>query len=589
MPVTGALLAFASFAPSGARDAFGPPLTAQATGTQTGGGDGITFADVTAAAGIRFTHNSGAFGKKYLPETMGSGVAFLDIDGDGWQDILLINSRNWPGRPGPRSYSALYRNNGDGTFTDITRQAGLAVEMYGMGVAAADYDNDGHIDIYITGLGPNRLFRNLGNGRFADVTEKAGVGDPGFSTSAIWFDYDNDGHLDLYVTNYVEWSIEKDLHCTLDGKNKSYCTPESYKGQSGTLYRNSGDGTFEDVTKKAGLYDPASKALGVALLDFNNDGWMDLIVANDTQPNRLYQNRGNGTFVDVGVPAGVAFSEAGVARAGMGVDAADYDGSGRASIIIGNFSNEMMALYQNEGTGLFIDEAPTSAIGQASLPTLTFACFFFDHDLDGRLDIFAANGHVADDVEAVQSRVTYAQPPHLFRNLGGRRFEEVTSRLGAAFAQPIVARGAAYGDFDNDGDLDLAITTNNGPARLLRNDGGNRQQSLRVRIVGTASNRDGIGARISATLSGGRQQWHLVKTGSSYLSQSELPVTFGLGNEETVVRLEVRWPNGKTDGLTNVAAGQTITVEEGKGLVGATPFRTAGAPLPTTARAPASR
>src|SRR6266571_5206318 len=285
----------------------------------------IQFTDVTAQAGIHFKHNSGAFGKKYLPETIGSGCAFIDYDNDGWQDILLINSMNWPGHTGPKSYPALCRNNKNGTFTDVTKEAGLAVEMYGLGCAVADYDNDGFDDIYVTCLGGNHLFRNLGNGKFQDVTARAGVGEIGFSTSAVWFDYDKDGKLDLFVCNYVEWSIDKDLFCTLDGKNKSYCTPESYKGQSSTLYHNRGDGTFENVTQRAGLYDPTSKSLGVAMLDYDNDGWPDLFVANDTQPNKLYRNNGNGTFEDVAVRAGVAFSEDGKARAGMGVDASDFD------------------------------------------------------------------------------------------------------------------------------------------------------------------------------------------------------------------------------------------------------------------------
>ena len=308
-----------------------------------------TFTDVTRTAGIQFRHESGAFGKKYLPETMGAGGAFLDADGDGWQDVLLVNSSTWPGRPAKRTAPALYRNNHDGTFTDVTAQAGLNVSLYGLGTAAGDYDNDGRTDIYITALGGDRLFRNLGGLKFSDVTAQAGVSNPAFSTSAAWLDYDRDGRLDLFVTNYVEWSIDKDLFCTLDGKSKSYCTPESYKGQSSILYHNRGNGTFEDVTKRAGLYDPSAKALGIALIDHNGDGWLDLFVANDTQPNRLYENKQNGTFTDVGMAAGVAFNEAGVARAGMGVDAADYDGSGRQSLIIGNFSNEMMALYQNEG------------------------------------------------------------------------------------------------------------------------------------------------------------------------------------------------------------------------------------------------
>jgi enediyne biosynthesis protein E4 len=536
-------------------------------------GMSVTFNDVTAASGIKFRHVNGAFGKKYLPETVGSGGGFLDIDNDGWQDVMLVNSMAWPSRPGTPSYPALYRNNHDGTFTDVTRTAGLAVQMYGMGVAAADYDNDGNVDIYVTALGPNHLFRNLGGGRFKDVTSTAGVGDPGFSTSAMWLDYDRDGRLDLFVANYVQWSVESDLYCTLDGKAKSYCTPESYKGQSATLYHNRGDGTFEDVTRKAGLYDPSSKALGVALIDVDVDGWPDLFVANDTQPNKLYRNRHDGTFVDQGMTAGVAFNEAGVARAGMGVDAADYDGSGRQAIVIGNFSNEMMALYANEGNGLFVDEAPASTIGPASLLTLTFSCFFFDADLDGLLDIFAANGHVSDDINRVQPKVTYAQPAHLFRNLGARKFENVSLKSGTALQQPVVARGAAYGDIDNDGDLDLLITTNNGPARLLRNDGGNRNHMLRVKTIGTASNRDGIGAKIRLMVDGGRAQQAVVKTGSSYCSQSELPVTFGLGASTAAKVIEITWPNGKVERLPGAAADQVLTVQEGKGIVRTEPLR----------------
>jgi hypothetical protein len=532
----------------------------------------VTFADVTEQAGIRFRHNSGAFGRKYLPETMGSGAAFLDVDGDGWQDIFLVNSTNWPGQNRTPSFPALYRNNGDGTFTDITRAAGLQIEMYGLGVAAADFDNDGLIDLYVTALGGNRLFRNVGGARFSDVTKQAGVGDRGFSTSAAWIDYDRDGRLDLFVLNYVQWAIDKDLFCTLDGVAKSYCTPESYPGQSATLYHNRGNGTFEDVTRTAGVYDPTSKALGIALIDFDNDGWLDLFVANDTQPNRLYRNNHNGTFTDVATAAGVAFNEAGVARAGMGVDAADYDGSGRQSLVIGNFSNEMMALYTNEGTGVFIDEAPATAIGKSSLLTLAFGTFFFDYDLDGRVDIFAANGHVADDVGRVQTKVTYAQPPHLFRNLGGRRFEDADKHVGAAFQQPMVARGAAYADYDLDGDLDLLVTTNNGPARLFRNDGGNANNCLRISVIGMGSNRDGIGTRIQALIDGKPGPWAMVRTGSSYLSQSELAVTLGLGNKTEVSGLRITWPNGQVEDLPRLAANQSVTVQEGAGVVRSKPL-----------------
>jgi hypothetical protein len=533
-----------------------------------------TFSDVTAAAGIRFTHVSGAFGRKYLPETMGAGGAFLDADGDGWQDVLLVNGSSWPGRPASSAVMALYRNNQNGTFTDVTARAGLAVPMYGLGVAAADYDNDGRTDIYVTALGKNRLFRNLGGLKFADVTDTAGVGDPGFSASAAWFDYDRDGRLDLFVANYVEWSIESDRFCSLDGKNKSYCTPEAYKGQSPTLYRGRANGTFENVTERAGLKDPASKALGVALIDHNNDGWLDLFVANDTQPNRLYENRRNGRFADVAVAAGVAFNDAGVARAGMGVDAGDYDGSGRQSLVIGNFSNEMMALYNNEGNGLFLDEAPTSTIGKASLLKLTFAAFFFDYDLDGRLDIFAANGHVADDIATVQPRVAYAQTPLLFRNAGSRRFDEVSAKSGTALQQAMVARGAAYGDYDGDGDLDVLVTVNNGAARLLRNDGGDRHQRLRLQLRGTTVNRDAIGAIVRVTPASSPSSppsppsklTAMVKTGSSYCSQSELPLTFGLGAAKTAAKIEVTWPDGKTETLPGADANQLLTIQQGKGI-----------------------
>jgi enediyne biosynthesis protein E4 len=534
----------------------------------------IEFTDVTAEAGIRFKHNSGAFGKKYLPETIGSGGAFLDYDNDGWQDILLVNSMDWPENKKRRSFPALYHNNKDGTFTDVTAQAGLGIEMYGIGVAAADYDNDGNIDVYITCVGPNRLFRNLGGGKFADVTARAGVGDPGFSTAAAWFDYDNDGKLDLFVGNYVEWSPQTDQNCTLDGKNKSYCTPQTYKGQSPTLYHNRGNGSFENVTERAGLNDPAGKTLGVALLDYDDDGWMDLFVANDTEPNKLYRNNHDGTFTDNGVIAGVAFSQAGTARAGMGVDAADYDGSGKQSVVIGNFTNESIALYHNDGSGLFTDDAPASGIGKTSAQSLTFAIFFFDYNLDGLPDIFAANGHVSDDISVVQPTVKYAQPPHLFHNRGKKKFEEVTSKLGRALNRAIVGRGAAYGDYDNDGDLDLLLTTNNGPARLLRNENANQNDLLRVRTVGAKANRDGIGARVVLKTSKGRSLFAMVRTGSSYVSQAELPLTFGLGKPEegVTLTLEITWPGGQKDRIADIKPNQSVVVQEGKGVIASEPI-----------------
>jgi hypothetical protein len=536
---------------------------------------GVTFLDVTHQAGIRFVHNNGAFGKKFLPETLGPGVAFTDYDNDGWPDIFFVNGMDWPGRTSKRSTPKLYHNNHDGTFTDVTHKAGLdAVEMFGMGVAVGDFDNDGYDDLFVTAYGQSHLFHNNGNGTFTDVTQKAGLGGvQEFSTGAAWVDYDKDGRLDLVVANYVQWSPETDLYCTLDGKSKSYCTPESYKGTSVRLWHNRGDGTFEDVTKKAGLGDPTSKTLGIAVLDYDGDGWPDLLLSNDTQPNKLYRNNGNGTFTEKAVLAGVAFSEDGVARAGMGVDTADYDRSGHPSLLITNFANQMLSLYHNEGTGLFVDEAPQSEIGRASLLTLGFGCFFFDYDLDGWPDVFVANGHIDPDIQRVQANVKYAMPPHLFRNMGKGKFEEVTKSVGAAFASPRVARGAAYADIYNDGRLDVLMATNGGPAVLFRNEatGGAANLSLRVKLIGTKSNRDGIGSTVRVMVSG-ETQTQMMRSGSSYLSASELVLTFGLAQHAKAENVEISWPSGQADRLANVAAGQTIVVTEGKGITATRPY-----------------
>ena len=541
----------------------------------------IQFRDITQQAGIHFRHTNGAFGKKYLPETMGPGCAFIDYDNDGWPDILVINGKNWPTHPGAPSTPKLYHNNHDGTFTDVTAKTGLAIEMFGLGVAVGDYDNDGYDDLFITALGQSHLFHNNGNGTFTDVTKSARLWGPNeFSTSAAWVDYDRDGKLDLVVANYVQWSVAGDLFCTLDGVHKSYCTPESYKGASARLWHNLGNGKFEDATQRAKFFDNTSKSLGVTILDYNSDGWPDILLANDTQPNKLYLNKGDQTFEEKGVSAGIAFSEDGVARAGMGVDAGDYDRSGRPSLIITNFANQMVSLYHNEGKGLFVDEAPSSEVGRATLVTLGFGCFFFDYDNDGWPDILVADGHIEDQIERVQKRVSYAEPPHVFRNLGGGKFVEVTQSLGATFASPRVARGAAYADIDNDGALDVLMTTNGGPAYLFHNEGV-VNHSLRIKLIGTKSNRDGIGA-IATIKSGSDSQWKMLHSGSSYLSQSELVLTFGLGQKTKADSLEIQWPSGQRDRLSNVAASQTITVQEGKGIIASRPYRTpTKVPVPT--------
>ena len=521
--------------------------------------------DVTAPSGLQFLHNSGAYGGKLLPETLGSGCAFLDYDADGWQDILLINGMDWPGHKKLRSTPKLYHNNRNGTFTDVTKIAGLDIELYGMGVAVGDYNNDGFPDIFISCVGQSHLFRNTGKGTFQDVTRSSGLlGRQGLSTSAIWFDYDRDGRLDLFVCNYVHWSADHDVFCSLDGKTKAYCTPEAYRGDTCWLFHNRGDGTFEDVTSTSGIFDTSSKSLGVAMLDPDGSGWPDLLVANDTQPNKLYRNLRNGKFKEVGVEAGLAFSSEGKARAGMGVDAADYENSGKPGMVITNFDNEMIGLYRANGNA-FDDVALVAGVGAPSRNTLGFGCVFFDANLDGLLDIAVANGHIDETVRNIRGNVGYAQPAQLFLNLGGGKFREAGTELGGGFESPKVGRGLAAGDFDRDGNLDLLMTTNKGPAFLYRNEqiGGNR--SIRIRLVGTTSNRDGIGALVRL-YNRGETQSRLVHSGSSYLSQSELPATFGVGKADKIDRITVTWPSGRTEEFRNLQSGKAYQVIESKGL-----------------------
>lgn len=537
-------------------------LLAAASGAALAGtaSPGFRLTDVTAAAGLHFIHNTGAYGEKFLPETMGPGCAFIDYDNDGWLDILIANGTDWPGHVRQHTTLRLYRNNRDGTFTDVTVQAGLNVEMYSMGFAVADYDNDGWPDIYVTCVGQSRLFHNTGKGHFVDVTARSGLGErSSFSTSALWFDYDRDGLLDLFVCNYVNWSQQHDVFCANDGKNKSYCTPEAYRGSTCWLFRNKGDGTFEDATAKSGIFDSTSKSLGVAMFDYDRDGWLDLIVANDTQPNKLYRNNKDGTFLEIGVRAGVAFSEDGKARAGMGIDVADFENSGMAGIAITNFDNEMMALHRG---GSLADVALKTGVGTASRNSLGFGCLFADLDLDGWLDLVAVNGHIDATARNLRPGAVYAQAPNLFWNENrGTKFRDIAAEVGKGFASPKVARGLACGDFDRDGDVDLLVTTNGGPALLYRNDLTNGNRSIRLHLQGTKSNRDAIGAVVRLFTPDG-EQMRMVKTGSSYLSQSELALTFGLGQgRDTADRMVVEWPSGRTDEFKKLAAGRYEVVE----------------------------
>ena len=527
---------------------------------------GFRLTDVTAAAGIQFQHNSGAYGGKLLPETLGSGCAFLDYDADGWQDILLINGMDWPGHKRRRSTLRLYRNNRNGAFTDVTKSAGLDIEMYGMGVAVGDYNNDGFPDIFISCVGQSRLFHNTGKGTFVDATRSSGLfGRQGLSTSALWFDYDRDGYLDLFVCNYVRWSPEHDVFCSLDGTHKSYCTPEAYRGDTCWLFHNRGNGTFEDVTATSGVFDSSSKSLGVAMLDYDQDGWPDLLVANDTQPNKLYRNLHNGKFKDVAVEAGLAFSTEGKARAGMGVDVGDFDNSGQPGIAITNFDNEMIGLYHSVKAGVYDDVATAAGIGGASKSTLGFGCIFLDVDLDGALDLAVANGHIDETVRNIRGNVGYAQPPQLFLNQGSGRFREVAAEVGGEFEKPRVGRGLAYADFDRDGGLDILLTTNNGPAALFRNEqlAGNR--SVRFELQGTQSNRDAIGASVQI-FAGDLHQSRLVRGGSSYLSQSELPLTFGLAKRDRIDRVVIQWPSGRTEEYKNLKTTKAYKCLEGRGI-----------------------
>lgn len=525
-------------------------------------GSELLFREVAEEAGLGdFVHETGAFGAKWFPETVGAGGAFLDYNGDDWADILLVGGGMWS-EDDPVQALRLYRNERDGTFTDVTQEAGLeGIQAYGFGIAAADYDNDGDADFLLTTLHQNLLFRNE-RGHFNEVGQQAGIaGERMWSTSAIFFDGDRDGWLDLFVGNYVVWSPEQDIFCAVDGTTKSYCQPTLYKGQPSNFYRNNGDGTFTERSAAAGFTDMPGKTLGVAEFDYNGDGWSDLVVANDMERDLLFENDGDGTFSEKGVLSGVAYDEDGTARSGMGIDTGVVDSTGRETIFVGNFSNEMIGVYRYRGNGLFRDRAAASKIGRPSLLKVTFGLFVLDVELDGDLDLFVANGHIREEND-VQNEVPYRQEAQLFINRGNGDFALHVPSSDDALSEAVVGRGAAYADYDRDGDLDILLTENGGPARLWRNESKGRH-ALRVHVRGGKSNRDGLNAQIEVTV-GDLRMHRRIRTGSSYLSQSEKVATFGLGSKEQVDTLLIRWPSGRVDRFANVKAPQEIRVVEGE-------------------------
>jgi hypothetical protein len=530
----------------------------------------VHFTDIRKAAGISFVQDSTQSDEKYYLETMGTGVGWIDYDQDGLMDLYFVQSAATDiYKPAKPLRSALYHNNGDGTFTDVTEKAGVGGEgHYGQGVAVGDFDNDGFPDLYVTGYGRAILYRNNGNGTFTDVTAKAGVADQGqWSTSAGWFDFDKDGWLDLVVTNYLDWSPGNNLWCGDRAPGyRSYCNPGNYKGQKTKLYHNNHDGTFTDVSEKSGVGLPESKGMGLVLADFNNDGWPDIAIANDTWPNFLFLNNHDGTFKDVSLVSGLAASEDGRYEAGMGIDAADVDGDGLPDVYITHLDLELNRLYHNNGDGTFTDDTYGSGIGAKAMLLSGVAAKFIDYDNDGWPDIVQANGAMVDNVSLYHSEVSYKEPLLMFRNLGKGHFEKSSDSLGADFLRPVAARGLATADFENDGAVGIAINARGDYPELLRNDGGNANHWLEVLLIGTKSNRDGIGSLLKLT-SEGVVSVAQAEGGTSYMSASDPRIHFGLGKRTRIDSLAITWPSGRTDTLTNLPIDKIIAVKEGSGVV----------------------
>ncbi len=530
----------------------------------------VVFLDVTSSSGITFKHRNAASPEKYLIETMGSGCAWIDYDQNGLLDLYLVNGAATRAyRPEQPLRSALYRNNGDGTFTDVTVQAGVGAEgLFGMGVAVGDYDNDGFPDLLVLGYSRCILYHNNGNGTFTDVSARAGIENRGrWASSAAWFDYDNDGRLDLIIANYVDWTPENNFYCGDRGPAlRSYCHPDVYKGTPPTLYHNNGDGTFTDVSSTSGIGTKPGNGLGVVTLDYDGDGWQDIFIANDSMPNFLFHNKRDGTFEEVGYLAGVAVSGDGQAEAGMGVDAADLTGNGLMDLVVTHLDLQLARLYRNKGNGVFDDETVRSKIGYATYHLSGFGTRFFDYDNDGARDLFIANGHVLDNVQLYRSDARYLEPKLMFRNTGGGLFENVSDRLGADFQLPRASRGVAVGDFDNDGDLDILVNNNGEAPQLLRNDGGNANHWLSILLIGTRSNRDAVGARVKVS-AGTLTQYDQKTGGMSYQSGQDPRLHFGLGGHAVIDSMEIDWPSGTKTKLSGIKTDQILAIQEGTGIV----------------------